>query len=211
MAKLIQEHIGERAIEAFAEFARSDIPDVATLEATQFAYVADFALRKALAQVYYGSRWIYKLGLVMLVKNEERAAHVRAQILDYASICEALLSYTNGHAIDSGNTAGSAHLVSNPDELVAAKRRPIKWQPGKTEACLRKQSFWWQVRIAREFGVITPRVATDLNWLREERNAIHVRQMVALGATAYLKESKRAFETMSECIQKTKVWLAAHP
>jgi hypothetical protein len=211
MTKLIQEHIGERAIEAFTEFARSDIPDVQTLETGQFAHIGDVSLRRALAQVYYGSRWIYKLGLVTLAKNEERAAHVRAQILDYASVCEALLSHANGHAIARGHAVGTAHLVSNPDEKVPARRRPINWTSGSTEASLRKQSFWWHARIAREFLIISAKDFADLNWLREERNAVHVRQRVALGATAYLTQSKRAFETMNECIRKTKLWHASHP
>jgi hypothetical protein len=211
MSKPIQELIGERAIEAFADFARSDIPTIEHLESGVFRHVAVPDLRRAMSQVFYGARWIYKLGLVTLAKNEERAAHVRAQIVDYASLCEALLSYSNGFAIDHGHARGTAYTVANPDESVPAKRRPITWRPGATETILRKQSFWWHFRISREFGIIPVGLHDNLEWLRKERNAVHVRQRVALGATAYINESKRAFGVLLDTAYRTRLWHASHP
>lgn len=208
--KQIQELIGQRAIEAFVDFARTDIRSVEQLETGEFAHVRDGKLRKALAQVLYGARWIYKLGLVTLVRNEERAAHVRAQIVDYAAICEALLSYVVGYAIDHGHTKGNAHHWSNPDERVAAKKKPIPWERWSAESNLRRQSMWWHARIAREFGIITDACFNDLDWLREERNAVHIRQKVALGETAYLGESRKAFNVLNECIRQTRLWHAEH-
>lgn len=211
MAKPIQEHIGQRAIEAFVEFARADIEEPATLEQTTYGHIADARLRRALAQVHYGARWIYKLGLVTLARNEERAAHVRAQIVDYASLCEALVSYCNGIALDRGHAIGTAHHWTNPDELVPAKRRPIRWGKASTETVLRKQGFWWQARIAWEFKIITKDHFEDLDWLRSERNSVHVRQRVAIGATAYLGESAKAFAVLCECVRQSTVWKAGHP
>ena len=211
MTKPIQEHIGERAIEAFVDFARLDIPTVAELEAGAFKHVYDPKLRTACSQVFYGSRWIYKLGLVTLARAEERAAHVRAQIVDYASISEALLSFSVGHAIQKGYTRGAAHNFVNPDEVNPAKKRPINWSRGSVESILRKQSFWWHARICREFGVIPAALFSELDWLRGERNAVHVRQRVALGATAYLQESKRAFGVLLRTVGRTRHWLTTHP
>jgi len=209
--KPIQEYIGERAIEAFTEFARSEIPELDELENGMFRHVKEPKLRHAMAQVFYGSRWIYKLGLVTLAREEERAAHVRAQIVDYASLCEALLSYCNGYAIDRKHTRGSAHLYVNPDEPVAAKKRAINWGRFSTEATLRQQSFWWHARIAREFGIISKTLFDTVDWMRKERNAVHVRQRVALGAAAYLNESKRAFQVLLDTTERTKAWIATHP
>lgn len=209
--KQIQELIGQRAIEAFADFARTDIRTVDQLEAAEFSHVRDARLRRALAQVLYGARWIYKLGLVTLVRNEERAAHVRAQIVDYTAICEALLSYCIGHAIENGHVVGTAHNFSNPDERNPTKRKAIPWGRGSTESNLRRQSLWWHARIAREFGILNKSCFDDLDWLREERNAVHIRQKVALGETAYLGESRKAFAVLNDCIQQTRAWHAAHP
>ena len=210
MTKPIQELSGERAIEAFADFARSDIPSIDELENGTFRHIKEPKLRRAIAQVFYGCRWIYKLGLVTLARDEERAAHVRAQIVDYASLCEAVLSYCNGHAIDQQYARGTAHLCVNPAEPVAAKKRPIDWRRASTDSILRKQSFWWHARIAREFGIIAQDLFDHLDWLRAERNAVHVRQRVALGATAYLNESRRAYQVLMDTAARTKLWMASH-
>jgi hypothetical protein len=99
----------------------------------------------------------------------------------------------------------------NPDELVAAKRKPIRWGTISTEAILRKQTLWWYARIAREFTIVTKGLHDDLDWIREQRNAVHVRQRVTVGAGAYLNESKKAYNVLHECIRQTRVWSASHP
>jgi hypothetical protein len=203
--KPIQEQFGERVIGAFAEFARADLEDPDTLEKQSFSHVRDARLRKELAQVLYGARWFYKLGLALLTKDEERAAHVRAQIVDYASVCEALLSYCIAHAIRGGHTKGNSYQWADPD----IKKKQITWQPAQVEKILARQSLWWLVRIAGYFGIISVALGDDLNWLRNQRNTVHLRQRVALGRTAFLNQSKRAFEITVEVVQATKIWKAA--
>lgn len=97
--KVIQEQFGQAIIDAMASFAKKDIKDVAALEADEFSHVSDPAMRTALAETLYGTRWLYKLGLALLANNQEQFAHVRAQIIDYASVSEALRLY----AVSSGN------------------------------------------------------------------------------------------------------------
>jgi hypothetical protein len=64
--------------------------------------------------------WIYKLGLALLVKDAEQLAHVRAQILDYASVCEGHLGDMVRHAIVSGHVNGAKHLLnSRGQELIS--------------------------------------------------------------------------------------------
>lgn len=205
-SKPIQEQFGERIIEAFAEFARADLDTPDALEAASFNHITDRQLRKELSQVFYGARWIYKLGLALLTKDEERAAHVRAQIVDYASVCEALLSYCIAHAIRSGHTLGTAYQWSDPD----FQHKPITWNRAHPERTLGRQTMWWLVRIARDFRVIDAGLATELQWLREQRNTVHLRARAALGPTAFLNQSKRAFEATTAAIIQTKLWRAAH-
>src|SRR5436309_3215232 len=123
--KPIQELFGQKVIEAFAAFARADLDDPTVLAANSFSHVTDAQLRKELSQVFYGARWIYKLGLALLTRDEERAAHVRAQIVDYASVCEALLFYCLAHAIRKGHTIGTGYQWMDPN----TKRKPLNWNP----------------------------------------------------------------------------------
>jgi hypothetical protein len=203
--KPIQEQFGQQIIDAFADFARADLKPPSDLEQAEFSHVTDVALRRRLAEVFYGVRWIYKLGLALLTEDTERAAHVRAQIVDYASVSEALLSDCLAHAMRNGHIVGIAHTFKDPDR----QRQPMAWNLGNPEPRLRKQTFWWMIRIAHEFGVINRNLAADLNWLRRERNAVHLQG--AFGKKAYLNHSRTAFNVVRRTIRQTKAWKAAHP
>jgi hypothetical protein len=89
--KPIQELSGTTIIDAVRDFARADIFDVPQIERQFFSHVADAALRRTLVETLWGARWIYKLGLALLVQDEEQMAHVRCQVIDYRSVCEGLL------------------------------------------------------------------------------------------------------------------------
>lgn len=203
----IQEQFGSRVIEAFASFARDDLEDSTTLETTTFNHVSDRRLRKELSQVFYGARWIYKLGLALLTRNEERAAHVRAQIVDYAAVCEALLSYCVSHAIRNRCMSGALHLWQDP----VGKTKPINWNVTSPDRQLSKQSMWWLIKVSQDSHIITAQLETELQWLREQRNTVHLRARASLGPTAFLNQSKRAFEATVNTVAQSKAWKAAHP
>ncbi len=207
MVKPIQEQFGQRVIDVFADFARADLKSVAELEADEFAHIGDTNLRHHLAQVFYGSRWIYKLGLAMLTTDEERAAHIRAQLVDYASIVEATLSDAIRHAIVNGHTAGDGWNWKDPDK----KTQRIRWNTARPDLLLGKQSFWWLIRVATDFGVLTKPFDGKLNRLREYRNQVHVRQRAAVNASGYLGQSREAYELMYKTIAATKHWRDVHP
>ena len=191
----------------FAAFARLDLKSPDELEADEFSHIDDATLRRRLSEVFYGVRWIYKLGLALLAKNTERAAHVRAQIVDYASVSEALLVYCLAHAIRNGYTTGTGYGFKDPD----TQGQPINWNVGHPEPMLRSQacSFWWMIRISREFGIINTALETDLHVLRKQRNAVHLQS--AVGKMAFLNQSKGAYDTVTRTIRQTKAWKTAHP
>lgn len=205
--KPIQEQFGQQVIDAFAQFARSDLKSPDELEADEFSHVSDATLRRRLSEVFYGVRWIYKLGLALLTKDAERAAHIRAQIVDYASVSEGLLAHCLAHAIRNGHTVGTGYMFNDPD----VQRQPINWNPANPELSLRRQSFWWMIRIAREFEITNPALETELDWLRTQRNTVHLQERSSVGKTAFLNQSKRAYDAVTRTIRQTKIWKTAHP
>ncbi|WP_089843770.1 hypothetical protein [Granulicella pectinivorans] len=75
--KPVQEQFGQAIIDAVVKFAASDIETPVQIQTQHLAHVGNANLRQRLSEVLYGARWIYKLGLALLVKNEEQMAHVR--------------------------------------------------------------------------------------------------------------------------------------
>lgn len=199
MAKMIQEQFGETMLQAMREFARKDLGDPADYELNYFNHVGDGGLRTTLAETMYGARWLYKLGLALLVKDAEQLAHVRAQILDYASICEGLLSDMIRHAITSGHTKGAKYAVNS-------RGQAINWAAGVSTK-LSKQNFFWMIEVAEEEGILTAALAVRLQNLRKERNTIHLRSRTY---NAYIGVSRSAFNVLTDTIDQTRDWRNLH-
>ena len=59
----------------------------------QFDFIEQDALRKRLALEFYAARYLYKLGEALKVSGAHMHAHVKFQIIQYASIYEAVIVY----------------------------------------------------------------------------------------------------------------------
>ena len=112
-SKPIQEQFGQVIIDAVSQFAAIDLPTVASLESGAFSHVGDAQMRKRLCEVFYGARWIYKLGLALLVKNEQQTAHVRAQITDYGAVCEGVLVDMIDHSMNKNIRRNPGTFISS--------------------------------------------------------------------------------------------------
>jgi hypothetical protein len=118
--KPVQEVLGEAIIAAVRNFARLDLDDVQTLERNLLSHVGDIQLRQILAETLYGARWIYKLGLALLVRDVEQMAHVRQQVVDYGAVCEGLLSDMIHHAIVTHRMRGAKYRYRDTRNLKEA-------------------------------------------------------------------------------------------
>ena len=145
MSKLIQEKFGESIITAVSDFAKSDLRTVDQLKISEFSHISDHKMRDSLAITFYGARWIYKLGLALLVRDHEQLAHVRTQIMDYGAVCEGLLSDSILHALQTNRLTGQKYQFGDPTNLA----RPIRWNVSNQLALISKQSFFWLIEVAR--------------------------------------------------------------
>lgn len=201
-SKIIQEQFGESIIAAIRDFARSDLETVPEMEQKYFNHVSDGGLQRALAETLYGARWLYKLGLALLVQDAEQMAHVRAQVIDYGSICEGLLHDAIAHALRNGLLRGHRFRYSDTRNL----RFPINWTLSH-ELVLKRQGFQWHIDVAEEEGIIDGDLAAALHDLRKERNTVHVKSRTY---QAFIGTSRRAFGTMCDSVKQTRGWKHAH-
>jgi hypothetical protein len=207
ISKLLQEEsvreaLGDKLMEAVQSFARRDMDSVADLENKHFRFVKDASLREQIAKTFYGARWLYKLGLALLARDEELGAHVRAQVTDYGAVAEALLSYAIGFSIKHGRIKGDRYKWSN----YVSRSKPIAWDARRPESALEAQSFAWLIEIAFDFGIIDKALKVDLHWLRDQRNTVHLRKLASIGRQAFLGRSMRAFNTVVETSAKCRTW-----
>lgn len=204
--KVIQEQFGQAMIDAVAAFARRDVRSTSVLAANEFAHVADRDLRRALAETLYGARWLYKLGLALLTSNEERAAHVRIQVIDYASICEALLADLIVQAHRKGKLKGTQHQF-----IDIRQTRALYWDSRDPFRTANVTSFDWRIKVAEESSIVNAALAAKLHRLRGHRNTVHLTQKVMQGVRYYLGLGKFGHEVVHELIDQTAKWTKRNP
>lgn len=204
--KKIQEQFGQEIIDAMARFAKKDIKAAVDIEADDFSHVANADLRKALSETLYGARWLYKLGLALLANNQEQFAHVRAQIIDYASICEALLADILVQAYQKGKITGPQSAWFD-----IKKKRKMVWNTADPFKTVNSTTFEWRIAVAHESGIIESVLAGELNMIRTRRNTVHLTLKVMMGVSYYAGLAKRTHEAMHKLITQTKAWVAANP
>ena len=199
MPKTIQEELGDRFIAAFRDVASHEIYDV-SYWCNELAHMASGHLKQTVAETIYGARWLYKLGLVFLTRDDEQNAHVRAQISEYSAAIEAILTEMIVYAHDNSRLTGVQYGVD-------FKGQPVRWShhSGK-HSVIAKLSFAWIIKVAHEESIITSHLHRELTWLRLRRNEIH---LAARSRYAFTPTSKRAYNALLNTIKSTRVWKPA--
>lgn len=84
--------LGESIVKAIDYFVFRDVETEAQAHEL-FEFVDDSKLQKVLASTFRGARWQLKIGLVLArtTSHPAHTAHVRAQLIEYGAIAEAVL------------------------------------------------------------------------------------------------------------------------
>jgi hypothetical protein len=74
-------------------YCKRDLPGSLEWHVDQFSFITDVELQKRLGRAFYSARYIAKLMEALLVTGDEIHAFVKFQIMQYASIYEAVVSH----------------------------------------------------------------------------------------------------------------------
>ena len=206
MAQSVQERFGQIVIDGLTGFAQNGIPEVAQFDLTWFDHIQEASVREALCDTLYGARWIYKIGLALHVKDKELFAHVRAQVIDYISICETLLAEMVIHAHEKNKLTGNHWKFK---DLYMNSKKTLRWhQFASSRAAVEKQTFAWSLVVCKEEGIISNALSTSLDSMRILRNTVHITERAKNAGTYTLNSSDTAFKVMQKTINETKSWYA---
>jgi hypothetical protein len=73
-------------------YCKADLPGDLQWHVDQFSFIADIELQKRLGRAFYSARYIAKLMEALFASQDEIHAFVKFQIMQYASIFEAVIS-----------------------------------------------------------------------------------------------------------------------
>jgi len=85
--------LNESVRETLDNYCKRDLPGSLDWHVQQFSFVADSELQKRLGRAFYSARYIAKLMEAVFASGDEIHAFVKFQIMQYASIYEAVISH----------------------------------------------------------------------------------------------------------------------
>ena len=67
-------------------------------------------------------------------------------------------------------------------------------------------TFAWLIEIGFDFGIVDRDLKTELHWLRDQRNSVHLRKLASIGRQAFLGRSMRAFDAVVKTGKRCREW-----
>ena len=123
---IVQTALGDAIIKGIVQFVRADI-HTPTSYVRFLSHVNAAPLRQTIAEGIYGARWIYKLGLVLLVSDDELLAHCRAQIMEYAAAAEAIIQNMVSQKVTNMKQWTFKQLINKANSLGIIDSR-MRWR-----------------------------------------------------------------------------------
>lgn len=182
-----------------------------------FDFLNNKILEQHLGDAFYQARFIYKLMSALSLPLAKQKGIVKFQIIQYASICEAVLDHTietffKDEAIDrfslieytkcKNALSQSTKINYENEELFLCKAKIIKGNLKRTRVDFKAQ-------FAVEKGVISGDMKEEICKLYDSRNNIHILKASSSNYTPRLYEAKNAFNLMQEFIEEVKNFFSA--
>ena len=184
-----------------------------------FDFLADPSVASQLGDAFYQARFMYKLMNALNLPLAKQKGIVKFQIVQYASICEAVLDmaiikyfkedaeetlsvlefvkHHNAVSIDTKITCGGTPLV-----LCKTKKK---------KGDLKRTRVDFKTKYAVSKGLISQSTKDLVDNLYDLRNNIHILKAANSQYTPKLKEAKDAFLLMQTFVEEIKNYYTTHP
>lgn len=185
----------------------------------QFSFVENEKLRDRLGEEFYQTRFTYTLMQALSLPMAKNRGIVKFQIIQYASICEALLNYTldtyfreefeNKYAATTYIDFPSA--LSSKTKITFDGKAVFVCKPKTEKAKITWTSNPIKAESALENGILSEDTKEKYCALYDLRNNAHILKAVATDYYPKLKEASAAYELMYQFIAEVRAFFAANP
>jgi hypothetical protein len=191
--------------DAVLDYCDRDLPPTQDV-AAMFDFITDTALREKVESEFHAARYIYKLGEALGALNERLHPHVKFQIVQYASIYEAII-------VNLLWTKYAGHPEVTAIEYHAALRKAVTLLQNlivtndvgeNIYLCVERQErtpaisikFDDTVNAAVKIGFVDPQIGDDIKSFYKLRNAIHLESAIQNAVTYEIDSSLLAYRRM---------------
>ena len=182
-----------------------------------FSFLENPKLQKYLGEAYYQARFLYKLMNGLRLPIAKHRAIVRFQIIQYASICEAVLqaAIETFYKSDFEEKYAIIQMIKCPTAMSASTKITFEnknvylCKEKKIKADIKRERIDHKTEFAVEHNIISSDTKTDFDFLYDSRNNIHILKAAQNNYTPTLIETKNAFTLMREFISEVKTFYSS--
>lgn len=192
------------------EYCRKDLDGDLRWHVDQFSFIEDSELRNRLGRAFYSARYAYKLMEALFATGDELHAFVKFQIIQYASIYEAVISYLLWGRYKEHPEVRTleTHKAYKP---VAALGRLTTMRYGEEElfTCVYRGAktpknsipFKDKVDCAVRIGFLEPTYSEDIKHVYELRNLAHIENEAEKQIEVEIEQSKTGYWRMKPFLE----------
>ncbi|WP_173088617.1 hypothetical protein [Devosia sp. 1635] len=181
----------------------------------QVPFIKDDRLTRELNQAFRSARYIEKLGLALEVEGDMRHPHLKYQIVQYASIYEAIVSYLLFNHYKDHPVVGQLLTETVLVTVAPVSKSIADANDGSQLLYCKKKSgprdatyirFEDKLKAAERIGFLKPEHKPEILAIYKTRNAIHLESAVKNSVTYEAKQSRVAYERLKPFLTN----IAAH-
>lgn len=184
-----------------------------------FDFISDHVLGEHLGEAYYQARFLYKIMLALNLKPWKNRGFVKFQIIQYASICEALLQFVIETKFKEEYIRQNVLYEYIPNQNALSKSTAISYEKAPLFLCekkkrkrdLKRERIDKKISFCREKNVISESSASDFKQLYEARNNIHILKAIKSDYRPRVLEAKSAFILMQKIRDEVKHFIETNP
>ena len=182
-----------------------------------FSFLNEPSLQKNLGEAFYQARFAYKLMKALHLTKAKYYGLVKFQILQYASIYEAILDYyLDKHYKDEIMTA-YAEVLYSPVQATSNKTI-IKHDGEDVFLCVKrirkKPIKLIKIQSRTEFavskGIISDSMRDRICNLYDTRNNVHILKATQNKYVPNLSDAKKAYALMDDFVDEIKLYISSH-
>jgi hypothetical protein len=194
--------LDQNIIETIDQYCKRDLPGDIQWHIDQFNFIDDTELKKKLGRAYYSARYMSKLMEATQAGGDEIHPFVKFQIIQYASIYEAVTSYIlwNKYPEHEEVKLLQIHKAYKPINALGSLTN-LTYDGKELHTCLYKDSktprnsipFKDKVDCAVRIGFIDEAYSEDIKNLYRLRNLAHIETEARRLEEMELEDSKKGY------------------
>jgi len=204
-------------IERVLGYCKRDLPQSFDFFLEKFDFIEDKDLKDQLAQEFYAARYMYKLMEALNLSDRELYAHVKFQIIQYASIYEAVICHLLWNRFADHDALRKIEFHKEYRKVEAlSKKAKVLYEDEECIICVSRNvktpspaiKFDDKVNAAVEIGFLDVIYAAEIKNFYKIRNLVHIEKASQSEIDFEIEQAKLAYRRMEPFIDRIKSFLS---